>query len=78
MQSRKLGRELIIKLKPTNYECTFSRGKAGGVHVKIQTGMAHPVMFGLKFGQILFFLGGGGAGLKTGIIFLGFIKLRPQ
>ena len=44
------------------YECTFSRGKAGpvpgGVHVKIQMGMAHPVLLGLKFGQILFFLGG--------------------
>ena len=57
--------ELIIKLKPTDYECTFSRGKAGpswplprGVHVKIQTGMAHPVLLGLKFGQILFLSGG--------------------
>ena len=53
--------ELIIKLKPTDYECTFSRGKAGprplpgGVHVKIQIGIAHPILLGLKFGQILFF-----------------------
>ena len=45
-----------------------------GVHVKIQTGMAHPVLLSLKFGQILFFLGGS----KTGIIFLGYIKLWPQ
>ena len=48
--------ELIIKLKPTDYECTFSRGKAGprplpgGVNVKIQMGMARPILFGLKFG----------------------------
>ena len=48
--------ELIIKLKPTDCECTFSRGKAGprplpgGVHVKIQTGMARPILLGLKFG----------------------------
>ena len=38
--------ELIIKLKPTDYECTFSRG----VHVKIQMGMARPILLGLKFG----------------------------
>ena len=36
--------ELIIKLKPFDYECTFSRGKTGprplpgGVHVKIPRG----------------------------------------
>ena len=47
----------------------------GGVHVKMQTGMAHPVLLGLKFGQILFFSGGVS---KTGIIFLSYIKLRPQ
>ena len=40
--------ELIMKLKPTDYECIFSRGKArprpfpGGVHIKIQIGMAYP------------------------------------
>ena len=57
--------ELIIKLKPTDYECTFSRGKAasrplpGGVHVKIQIGMAYPILLCLKFGQILFFFWGG-------------------
>ena len=55
------------------------KGKAGplprGVHVKIQTGMAHPVLLGLKFGQILFFLGGG---FENWDYFLGFIKLRPQ
>ena len=73
--------ELILKLKPTDYECTFSRGKAGprplprGVHVKIQMGMAHPILLGLKFGQILFFFWGVS---KTGLIFLGYIKLRPQ
>ena len=55
----------------------LARPLPGGVHVKIQTGMAHPVLLGLKFGQILFFWGGGG-GSKTGIIFLGYIKLRPQ
>ena len=47
----------------------LARPLPGGVHVKIQTGMAHPVLLGLKFGQILFFWGGGGS--KTGIIFLG-------
>ena len=36
-----------------------SRPLPGGVHVKIQTGMAHPVLLGLKFGQILFFSWGG-------------------
>ena len=57
---------LIIKLKPTDYECTFSRRKAGprplpgDVHVKIQMGMARPILLGLKFGQILFFFWGGG------------------
>ena len=75
--------ELIITLKPTDHECTFSRGRLGlarplpgGVHVKIQTGMAHPVLLGLKFGQMLFFSGEGVS--KTGIIFLGYIKLWPQ
>ena len=48
--------ELIIKLKPTDYECTFSKGKAGprplpgGVHVKIQMPIARPILLGLKFG----------------------------
>ena len=37
----------------------LARPLPGGVHVKIQTGMAHPVLLGLKFGQILFFWGGG-------------------
>ena len=55
----------------------LARPLPGGVHLKIQMGMAHPVLLGLKFGQILFFLAGGG-GSKTGIIFLGYIKLRPQ
>ena len=36
----------------------LARPLPGGVHVKIQTGMAHPVLLGLKFGQILFFSGG--------------------
>ena len=53
----------------------LARPLPGGEHVKIQTGMTHPVLLGLKFGQILFFLGGGS---KTGIIFLGYIKLWPQ
>ena len=40
------------------FKCTFSRGKAGprplpgGVHVKIQMGMARPIFLGLKFGQV--------------------------
>ena len=38
----------------------LARPLPGGIHVKIQTGMAHPVLLGLKFGQILFFWGGGG------------------
>ena len=56
--------ELIIKLKPTDYECTFSRGKAGprplsgGVHVKIQMGTARPILLGLKFGEIVCFFWG--------------------
>ena len=29
----------------------------GDVHVKIQIGMAYPILLGLKFGQILFFSG---------------------
>ena len=37
----------------------LARPLPGGVHVKIQMGMAHPVLLGLKFGQILFFLAGG-------------------
>ena len=43
-------------------------------------GDAHPFCLGLKFRQILlFFWGGGGGGvLKTGTIFLGYVKLRPQ
>ena len=59
-----VGATELIKLKPTDYECTFSRGKAGprplpwGVHLKIQMGMAHPIFLGLKFGQILFFFWG--------------------
>ena len=53
----------------------LARPLPGGVHVKLQTGMALPVLLGLKFGQILFFLG---RGSKIGIIFLGYIKLRPQ
>ena len=36
----------------------LARPLPGGVHVKIQTGMAHPVLLDLKFGQILFFSGG--------------------
>ena len=37
----------------------------GCVHIKIKMGMARPIFLGLKFGQILFFLGVS----KTGIIF---------
>ena len=37
----------------------LARPLPGGVHSKIQTGMARPVLLGLKFGQILFFSGGG-------------------
>ena len=37
------------------------------VHVKIQTGMAHPVLLGLKFGQILFSSGGGGGCQKLAL-----------
>ena len=33
----------------------LARPLPGSVHVKIQTGMAHPVLLSLKFGQILFF-----------------------
>ena len=36
----------------------LARPLPGGVHVKIQMGMAHPVLLGLKFGQILLFGGG--------------------
>ena len=54
----------------------LARPLPGDVHVKIQTGMAHPVLLSLKFGQILLFSWGGVQ--KTGIIFLGYIKLRPQ
>ena len=36
----------------------LARPLPGGVHVKIQMGMAHPVLLGLKFGQVLFFWGG--------------------
>ena len=41
-------------------------------------GMLIQFFLGLKFGQILFISCGGGGGFKTGAIFLGYIKLRPQ
>ena len=48
--------ELILKLKPTDYECTFSRGRLGqGLYLGVYMGMACPILLGLKFGQILFF-----------------------
>ena len=37
----------------------FQHGYTGGVHVKIQIGMLIQFFY-FKFGQILFFLGGGG------------------
>ena len=67
------------------FQCTISRGKAwpgplpgegGDVHVKIQMRMLVQFFLGLKFGQILFFWGGGVS--KTGAIFLGYVKLRSQ
>ena len=49
--------ELIIKLKPTDYECTFSTEKAGprpftrGCTCKNSNGgMVRPISLGLKFG----------------------------
>ena len=72
--------ELILKLKPTDYECTFSRGKAEprplprGVHGD-GSGIAFPILLGLKFGQVLFFLG---RGVENWCYFLGYIKLQPQ
>ena len=74
--------EHILKLTPTDYECTFSRGKAGprplpgGVHGDGSGGMAPPILLGSKFGQILFFFLG--RGVENWRYFLGYIKLRPQ
>ena len=47
---------------------------AGGVHIKIQMGMLVQFFLGLKFGQILFFLGG----IENWHYFLGHVKLWPH
>ena len=61
--------EHILKLTPTDYECTFSsRERLGlGLYPGVYMGMAPPILLGSKFGQILFFFWGGVS--KTGVIF---------
>ena len=57
----------------------LARPLPGSVHVKIQTGMAHPVLLALKFWHILFFSwGGGGGGCQKLALFFRLHKATPQ
>ena len=46
-----------------------------GLYPGVYMGMARPILLGLKFGQILFFLG---RGVENWRYILGYIKLKPQ